>query len=952
MSLKRVVIVPDVYKRDTWAYADVEDVCAYLAQQFAPSLPGGTKIYHGAIAESQNITPKNKRDIEKLQKLEGVFYVVVMPQEPISIAMWIYYAIVAITTAYTLYTVLTMPKPPSPTAGSANNELAQRSNQPRINGRIPDIFGRLRSYPDLIAQTFTTYVDGVEIEECLMCIGRGYYQILDMRDGDTDVANIAGTSVSVYDPFTSIVGIPIYRVGEEFNHLPKYVVNSDSINGQTIEQPNTAEFETQNVWFQSPNLIRATGIDFTQYFAVNDRILLSGAVYGVQDVSLSGTIMVNENKMVIIESSTNIDNPNLFKGLLLTGALVNIEITTGTPPDQITEIDTRDLSGQFDVSGVTKTVISGGFHYEITLSNPQRVNANWLHVNKSYTITAGASLNHNANSITLDDIYTINSISSDTIALVNPSAINNEWDKLLTLPNQSTQGQDALVRFDSISSKYVGWFNLEMPEATQAVFNLFFPNGLFYQDSKGGVWEEGFTLVIELQSIDNSGNPVGEVTTIQQNIRAKNKSQFGRTLYIDLPNAGSFRFRLSRTTATQAGKTQDTCKIKSVYGMAESSIDHYGNVTVIRSKTVATDGALSLKERKLNCLVNRKLPINGTGPLQVTRSAGQALINLALDEYIGRRTIDEIDIDQINEEIEKVNAYFGSDRMSEFNYTIDDDNLSFEEIAGMVASAAFCEVYRYGSVTRLKFEQPQENAVLLFNHRNKVPGTEKRTTRWDDKNYDGLELEYTSDKEDARIKYSLYWDNTTKSTKEGPFAKNPLKITTTGIRNEEQAKTRAWREWMKVLYKAFLCEFEALDESELLLRNDAILIADNRGDLTQDGEIRGVDGLYLTTSQPCFFENGQDHYVYVQLPDKTVDMIPCVAGDDEYSIKLLRAPLIPIIVNPSNYIGYTGYKLVKATEAETYMFMLDEITPKSPMTNNLIASNYDSRFYQHDHDFV
>ncbi len=89
----------------------------------------------------------------------------------------------------------------------------------------------------------------------------------------------------------------------------------------------------------------------------------------------------------------------------------------------------------------------------------------------------------------------------------------------------------------------------------------------------------------------------------------------------------------------------------------------------------------------------------------------------------------------------------------------------------MVASAAFCEVYRYGSVTRLKFEQPQENAVLLFNHRNKVPGTEKRTTRWDDKNYDGLELEYTSDKDDARIKYSLYWDNATKSTKEGPFAK-------------------------------------------------------------------------------------------------------------------------------------------------------------------------------------
>lgn len=952
MSLKRVVIVPDMYDRKKWVHADVEDVSAYLAQQFTPCLPEGTKIYHGAIAESKNITPKNKSDIEKLQKLEGVFFVVIRPREPISIATWIYYAIVAITTAYTLYTVLTMPKPPSPTAGSSNNELAQRSNQPRINGRIPDIFGKLRSYPDLIAQTFTTYVDGVEIEECVMCIGRGFYQILDMRDGDTDVANIAGTSVSVYDPFTSIVGTPMFRVGEEFSQLPKYVINSDSINGQTIEQPNTAEFETENVWFQSPNLIRATGIDFTQYFAANDKVLLSGAVYGVQDVSLSGSIMVNENKMVIIESSTNIDNPNLFKGLQLTGALVDIVTTSGTPPDEVTETNTRDLSGQFEVSGVTKTVISGGFHYEITLSNPQKVNANWSHINASYTITSGALLNRNANSITLDDIYTINSITSDTIALVDPSSINADWDKLLTLPNQSTQGQDAKVRFDSISSKYVGWFNLEMPEAAQAVFNLFFPNGLFYQDSKGGVWEEGFTLVIELQAVDNAGHPIGDISTFTKNIRANNKSQFGRTVYVDLPSVGSFRFRLSRTTATQAGKTQDTCKIKSVYGMAESSIDNYGNVTVVRSKTVATDGALSLKERKLNCLVNRKLPLNGTGPLQVTRSAGQALINMALDEYIGRRTIDEIDIVQINAEIAKVNAYFGSDLMSEFNYTIDDDNLSFEEIAGMIASAAFCEVYRYGSVTRLKFEQPQENAVLLFNHRNEVPGSKKKTTRWDDKNYDGIELEYTSDQDDARIKYSLYWDDATKTTKEGGAAKNPLKISTTGIRNEEQAKTRAWREWMKVLYKAFLCEFEALDESELLLRNDAILIADNMGDLTQDGEIRGAEGLYLTTSQACTFEVGKDYYVYVQLPDRTVDIIPCVAGENEYSIKLLRTPLIPIIINQSNYIQYPLYKLVKATEAKSYMYMLDESTPRSPMTNNLIASNYDSRFYLHDHDFV
>ncbi|MDO7219846.1 host specificity factor TipJ family phage tail protein [Acinetobacter nosocomialis] len=942
MSLKKVIIVPDVYDRSTCSEVEVEDVLAYIYQQF-DVWPENAKIYHEQMAEACDVTPNHPKrinaQIEHLQKLEGTFYVVIEP----AWLQFVYYAIVAIMAAYSIYTVLTMPKPQSPTVGSSNNELSQRSNQARLNARIPDIFGRVRSYPDLIAQTYTIYKDGIEIEECLMCIGRGYFQILDMRDGDTDVANIAGTSVSVYDPFTSIIGSPIYQVGEAFTELPKFVRTSTSINGQTIEQPNRAVLETSNIWFQSPNLIKATGLDFSQHFAANDRIALSGAVYGVQDVNLTGSIMVNEGKMVIIESSTNIDNPNFFKGLQLTGALVDIKTVTGTPPNQVTETNTRDLSGQFTVSGVNKTVISGIFHYEITLSNPEKINANWNYVNDSYTITSGAILNRNTNSITLDDTYTINSVTADTIALVNPSAINNEWDKLLTLPNQSTQGQVVLVRFDTVSNKYVGWFNFDMPEAKQAVFNFFFPNGLFYQDSKGGVWEEGITVIIELQSIDANGDPVGSITTINQEIRAENKSQFGRTIYLDLPTPGSFRFRVSRTTATQAGKTQDTCKIKSVYGMADSSISDYGNVTVVRSRTVATDGALSIKERKLNCLVNRKLPLDGTGPLQVTRSAGQALINLALDQYIGRRSSAEVDIVQINAEIEKVNGYFGSDLMSEFNYTIDDDNLSFEEIAGMVASSAFCEPYRFGSLTRIKFEQPQENAVLLFNHRNKVPLTEKRSYTFGvQKDYDGVELEYTSDEDDARIKYTIPEDIT---------PKNPLKIRTTGIRNEAQAKVRAWREWNKLRYKYMSCEVEVLDESELLIRNDRILIADNTVIDTQDGEIEGIDGLTITTSQPCKFEDGQSYYVHLQLSNATVDVVPCLAGLDEYSIVLSRPPVQPLVVDPDRYVK-TLYSLVRADQAETHAFMLEELTPQTQMTNTLKASNYDARFYERDHHYI
>ncbi|PPB87741.1 host specificity factor TipJ family phage tail protein [Acinetobacter soli] len=937
MSLKKVIIVPDVYNKSTWAEADVEDVLQYLHEQFAPSFPKSARIYHNQIAESNDVTPSNQPEIDKLGQLDGIFYVVIKPE------FWfaVFWVVTAIMAAYSVYSILTMPKPAAATSGSSNNELVNRTNQARLNGRIPDIFGRVRAYPDLIAQTYSIYVNGIEIEECLMCIGRGYYQILDMRDGETDVANIAGTSVSVYDPETSILGTPVYRVGDEFTEYPKYVKKSDSINGQTIEQPNNAVLESTNVWFESPNLIRSTGLDFTQYFAALDRVGLSGAVYGIADANLGGQILITESNTVIIESTTNIDNPNLFRGLQLSGAFVDVVTTSGTPP--VSETNTVGLSGQYIVSGISKTVISGGFHYEIVLSNPELVNENWSLLNDDYTITADAVLNKNSNSISLDDTYTINSVTANTIALVNPSAINDEWNKLLTLPGQSTAGQSVLVRFDQVSSKYVGWFNFDMPEAEQAVFNFFFPNGLFYQDSKGGVWEEGMTAVIEIQSINESGDPVGAITTINQDIRANNKSQFGKTVYIDLPTPGSFRFRLSRTTGTQTGKTQDTCKIKTVYGMADSSVSNYGNVTVVRSRTVATDGALSLKERKLNCLVNRKLPVNGTGALQVTRSAAQALIYNALDDHVGRRSENEIDIAQINAEIDKVNTYFGSSIMSEFNYTIDDDNLSFEETAGMIASSAFCEPNRFGSLLRLKFEQPQDNSVLLFNHRNKVPKTEKRTYTFGvQKDYDGVELEYTSDEDDARIKYTV---------PEGITLKNPLKITTSGIRNEAQAKVRAWRELNKLKYKYVSCEFEALDESELLIRNDRILVADNTLVSTQDGQVIAVDGLTVHTSQPCVFESGFVYYAYFQLPDASVDMIQCSAGPDDYSMTLARAPLLPLVVETDRYVK-TLYSLVKADEREKQAFMLEELTPQTQMTNTLKASNYDARFYERDHDFI
>lgn len=868
--MKKVIIIRDQFSHNK-TEATVDDVCKYLAEQF-DSFPENARIYHNHVSKQTDVTPKTVADIEHLKTLDGTFYVVMHP-EWIQIVFWVVTAIMA---AYSVYTIATMPKPTTGGAGSSNNELAARANQARVKSRIPDIYGMVRSYPDLIAVTYTYYQNGIEIEECLMVIGRGYYQIHDCRDGDTPAGAINGVSVSIYEPGIPLVGdTAFYRIGQVFNSLPLSVKKSASINGQTLQPPSdrvlSDEDNNAGIYFTTGGVInrKNTGINFTSYFKAGDAINIQGAAYGVEDAILSGTATVKPGGIITIQSSESVPDYTSFQGILLTGATFEIVVETldlETEEVLSTESVFRDLSGQYDVSSITRAANGSGYLYTITLSQPKNTNFNWEFVTQDHTIAAGISLNKSSNSVVLDGAYTISSITSSTITLATPSSINPDWLKLPDLLGGTTYNLVSSVDLDLVTDKWVGWFDVEFDDPTEAIFNFYFPQGLYNMTSKGKVGEGFVEITIQYKYL-------GEETIHTRQhyeYRNGNKDTFGITIRETLRGLGNgISFRIAKTKQKFGNSPVTECKVKDVYLAAQTDKTSYPGVTVIRSRTIATDGALSVKERKLNCLVTRKLMVDGTGALQATRDAGQALIGMALDEYIGRRSSTEIDIPQIKSEIHKIKTYFGSNAPAEFSYTFDDDSLSFEEQAAMIASACFCETYRYGNKLRLKFEAPQNNSVLLFNHRNKVPGSEKRTFNLGiDKDYDGVELEYTSPDDDLRVTYAI---------PENGSARNPLKISTSGIRNHAVAKTRAWREWNKLQYQTESIEFDALDESNLLVRNDRILVADNTSIKTQDGEVDAVDGLTLTLSQDVEMRDGVTYYIHLQLQDATVDMIQCLS---------------------------------------------------------------------------
>ena len=278
--MKKVILALNPMEPDTWTTHDVEDVRDFLMHQFE-EWPSTARIYHEHVSSANDVTPSNEEDIDRLGELDGAFYVIVYPADPVTI-------IIAIVAVVVVAAVVLQPSIPTPTLRntqnqSPNNELSERSNKPRPLSRIPDIFGTVRSTPDLIAVPYKIFQDHEEVEYAYMCIGRGAYDVSDVRDDTTLAADIAGTSVEVYAPNTSPNSghAPQLRVGQAINTPLLDVVRSNAVNGQVLRAPNDQSIVGfNNIYFIAPNEIRTSAFDFTDKFAAGDALtIVRSSVY-------------------------------------------------------------------------------------------------------------------------------------------------------------------------------------------------------------------------------------------------------------------------------------------------------------------------------------------------------------------------------------------------------------------------------------------------------------------------------------------------------------------------------------------------------------------------------------------------------------------------------------------------------------------------------------------------
>lgn len=946
--LKTVILYENVLDFSEHEVFEVENVSEFLVTRFE-KWPDAGRIYHGDISQISDITPCDEATIERLQSLEGTFHCVIFPE-----AVLIPYAAYIIAAVLFVAALVMMPNIPTVSQRntqnpSPNNELSSRTNRARVNGRIPDIVGQVRSTPDLIAQTYNMFENHIEVENSLMCIGRGQYEILDSYDGDTPSDQIPGTTVQVYKPFVNPIpaaSVPYFAIGSSLTDEFFNCVRSNSVNGQVLNAPNYNRFAgNSDVTFTYPNEISipsGTGRTFDNYFKTGDSLTIeNGTKYASSIVTAFYIKMTSANSIRLINASIP---PGFSVGIFVT--LINCDLNI---PD---DTWVYHLNGTYKITAISTGTEGSDSIVNITFDNPNIVNSHWneysLYGDSDYG-SVTTSVNTGTVIYSLDGVYTILSITETSIFLSNPASINADWNDLFGTPFPSTSAVLSANGFN-----WVGPFVLENTNRTGIICNFVALNGL-YADNGTTQYSLDVEIQVEITPIDLLNFPIGPPQIASVIIYGSSVVKESRAATLNGGTVGHGRclIRASRITPTVVdfnGSVVDEIKWRDLYSRAYfDEIVNFGDVTTVRTKTLATAGALSAKERKQNLLVTRQVRewLGGTDfstYLISTKLARDIIFHVALDPKIGNRNVNEIDFVSINTNTSNLPIiHFGTTESSHFCYTFDKTNISFEETLTTICSAVFCVPYRLGNVIKASFEGETEDSTILFNHRNKLPGTETRTVTFGNQNdNDGIEFEYVSPEDDAVVTYYIPVDKS---------ALNPKKIESIGIRNLNQAHFHAWRHYNKLLYQNVQLEFDATQEADMSIPTDRILVADNTRSKTQDGQIDNQIGMVVYTSQKLTFDPAQSYTMFLQLYDGTVQAIPVTAGPVATSATLSAPPTLPLVTD-SDFYAQTTYILVGSDDGRQIAFLVTEKITQENMTSKIRAANYDARFYEHDSDYL
>ena len=381
------------------------------------------------------------------------------------------------------------------------------------------------------------------------------------------------------------------------------------------------------------------------------------------------------------------------------------------------------------------------------------------------------------------------------------------WEDVITSPQIAGQ---RLVIENGVAAIF-GWFELNPAEtkATVVEFDFLLPNGLYSANDDGTFREWTTTVKMELQRIDDAGNPIGNVSTSTATFTARSRNVIRRTHSIPV-TAGRWRARVYR--GSHSGRREVVEDVQAI-GL-RAKLDRtgqaaYGDTTLLVIRVKASEAISDQAQRRIRAEVTRLCPTWRVPGLIATSNPADHFYDIMTDPVNGAgRPASEVDTPVLQQLYTK---WAGS---SGFNGQFDQRGTVLTGLTAVTMVVRGRPV-AIGGVMSAIADGPQPLRTALFTPENmKVDTFSLRYLFKQDDPFDGYEVEFYDAKDftqDVRI-----WPKT---------AVRPRTVSLLGCTDPVQAEKYARLLWQQEIYLRKSVTFETEMEGLIYSLGDRFAVS-------------------------------------------------------------------------------------------------------------------------------
>lgn len=592
---------------------------------------------------------------------------------------------------------------------------------------------------------------------------------------------------------------------------------------------------------------------------------------------------------------------------------------------------TTVISGQLSGGQVSmKIALQSEFDYFYNLSKPHAVT---FIINVSYNTASGPV----TKDITLSaDLF--NATITDNGATINPVRYYNFFFMNLSGADAQTTPSNATIN----TTKFI--LNDNQPLVIGPFFSPVEGSQMWvhFQGQFGN--EDWASYSGTIWKVDEQNNQIpGTSQTFSGELRNNSggNDYLYRTVKVNL-NSGYGRYAI-QVVRTNNSYENSIIQLSEVHIVRVRTNEVHADDTLVRVTVRATEQATGVRERKYNALITRHtISYNMTTrtvdyTLRPSRSFADALAHQWL--VIGGE--DESSIDLYG--LYQIAGSLPDPRLGYFDYTFDDEDISLGNRAETTCNVARVVAFWEDAVLSFVRDQRVQYPATTFNRSNMVADEYKLSYSMTmPGGYDGVEIEYVSPSTNKKT-YIRYRINSTGIVKEA--AKNPLKISLNGSRNEYQANDRALVEVKKLVHSRGKMSCKTLADGQYVSVGDMVQVPDTYDTNQQSGYVVRRAGNDFDTSEAITF-SGQMFVTVTDSLGRTSERYPATMRPDTRFGFTAALPDISLNI----YDGYSvqspsRYVIATQQEMDATLWKVDDKKPNADGTTSFTLSEYSDLIY-------